>query len=49
VTPPTRRTRAPAGPPREPLWYKDAIFYEIRVGTFQDGDGDGIGDFRGLT
>jgi maltose alpha-D-glucosyltransferase/alpha-amylase len=34
---------------REPLWYKDAIFYEIRVGTFQDGDGDGIGDMRGLT
>jgi maltose alpha-D-glucosyltransferase / alpha-amylase len=30
-------------------WYKDAVFYELRVGTFQDSDGDGIGDFRGLT
>jgi maltose alpha-D-glucosyltransferase/alpha-amylase len=33
----------------EPLWYKDAIFYELRVGAFSDSDGDGIGDFRGLT
>ena len=30
------------------LWYRDAIFYELRVGAFQDSDGDGIGDFRGL-
>lgn len=49
MTPPARRSRAASGPPREPLWYRDAIFYEIRVGTFQDGNGDGIGDFRGLT
>jgi len=33
----------------EPLWYKDAIFYELRVGAFSDSDGDGVGDFRGLT
>jgi maltose alpha-D-glucosyltransferase/alpha-amylase len=33
----------------DPLWYKDAVFYELRVGAFQDGNGDGIGDFRGLT
>ncbi len=31
------------------LWYKDAVFYELHVRSFQDGDGDGIGDFRGLT
>jgi maltose alpha-D-glucosyltransferase / alpha-amylase len=31
-----------------PDWYKDAIFYEIRVRAFYDSDGDGIGDFRGL-
>ena len=31
------------------LWYKDAILYELHVKAFQDGDGDGIGDFRGLT
>jgi maltose alpha-D-glucosyltransferase / alpha-amylase len=31
------------------LWYKDAIVYCLDVGTFQDGDGDGYGDFRGLS
>jgi maltose alpha-D-glucosyltransferase / alpha-amylase len=32
----------------DPLWYKDAIVYELRVGAFHDSDNDGIGDFRGL-
>lgn len=34
---------------QKPLWYKDAIIYEVHVRTFQDSDGDGAGDFRGLT
>ena len=33
----------------DPLWYKDAIIYELHVRAFQDGDDDGIGDFKGLT
>ncbi len=33
----------------EPLWFKDAIIYELHVKAFQDSNGDGIGDFRGLT
>lgn len=33
---------------REPLWYKDAIFYEVHVRAFYDSNADGIGDFRGL-
>ena len=33
----------------EPLWYKDAIIYELRVRSFYDSNGDGIGDFPGLT
>jgi maltose alpha-D-glucosyltransferase / alpha-amylase len=33
----------------QPLWYKDAIFYEVRVRSFYDASGDGIGDFPGLT
>jgi maltose alpha-D-glucosyltransferase/alpha-amylase len=31
-----------------PPWYKDAVLYELRVASFRDGDGDGIGDFQGL-
>ena len=31
------------------LWYKDAIFYEVSPRAFKDGNGDGIGDFVGLT
>jgi maltose alpha-D-glucosyltransferase/alpha-amylase len=30
-------------------WYKDAIFYEVHVKAFADANGDGIGDFAGLT
>jgi trehalose synthase len=30
------------------VWWKNAIFYCLDVETFQDGDGDGIGDFSGL-
>jgi maltose alpha-D-glucosyltransferase/alpha-amylase len=33
----------------DPLWYKDAIIYEVHVRAFHDSVGDGIGDFRGLT
>jgi maltose alpha-D-glucosyltransferase/alpha-amylase len=33
----------------DPLWYKDAILYEVHVRAFADSDGDGMGDFRGLT
>lgn len=33
----------------QPPWYKDAIIYELHVKCFHDGDGDGIGDFKGLT
>ncbi len=33
----------------EPLWFKRAIFYEIHIRGFFDANGDGSGDFRGLT
>ena len=33
----------------DPLWFKTAMFYEIHLRGFYDGDGDGSGDFRGLT
>src|SRR6059036_2633552 len=33
----------------DPLWYKDAIIYELHVRAFYDSNDDGIGDFVGLT
>lgn len=33
----------------DPLWFKDAIFYEIRIRSFADSNADGIGDFVGAT
>ncbi|HEY8733051.1 MAG TPA: alpha-amylase family glycosyl hydrolase, partial [Puia sp.] len=36
------------GNPADPLWYKDAIIYELYIKAFKDGNGDGIGDFDGL-
>lgn len=33
----------------DPLWYKEAIIYELHVKAFYDSNGDGIGDFAGLT
>ena len=32
----------------DPLWYKDAIIYELHVRAFKDSNADGIGDFPGL-
>ena len=34
---------------KNPLWYKDAVIYELHVRAFCDGNADGIGDFIGLT
>ena len=28
-----------------PLWYKDAVFYQLHVKSFADSNADGIGDF----
>ncbi len=30
------------------LWYKNAIVYNLSVGTYMDANGDGVGDFQGL-
>ncbi|MFH0753457.1 MAG: maltose alpha-D-glucosyltransferase [Candidatus Omnitrophota bacterium] len=35
--------------PGQPVWYKDAIIYQLHVKTFYDSKDDGIGDFLGLT
>jgi maltose alpha-D-glucosyltransferase / alpha-amylase len=36
------------GSAADPLWYKDAIIYELHVRAFKDSNADGIGDFPGL-
>ncbi len=36
------------GSSSDPLWYKDAIIYEVHVRCFHDANNDGVGDFRGL-
>jgi maltose alpha-D-glucosyltransferase / alpha-amylase len=34
--------------PRDPQWYKHAVFYEVLIRGFYDSNGDGTGDLRGL-
>ncbi|HWA75406.1 MAG TPA: maltose alpha-D-glucosyltransferase [Polyangiaceae bacterium] len=33
---------------QDPLWFKDAVIYQLHVRSFCDSTADGIGDFRGL-
>ena len=44
---PMARSDAASGLPTE--WFKGAVFMEIYVRGYQDSNGDGIGDFKGLT
>jgi maltose alpha-D-glucosyltransferase / alpha-amylase len=32
----------------DPLWYKDAVVYQLHIKAFRDSNADGLGDFRGL-
>ena len=34
--------------PRDPFWYKRAVFYEVLIRGFKDSNGDGTGDINGL-
>jgi maltose alpha-D-glucosyltransferase/alpha-amylase len=45
-TPARRPAEAPGG---DQTWYRDAILYELHVRSFRDANGDGTGDFAGLT
>ena len=47
--PETKTIVRKAGSVTDPLWYKDAVIYEIHVKAFNDSNNDGIGDFQGLT
>ena len=45
---PATATPEPEGTEGFP-WWNDVVFYEIFVRSFNDSDGDGIGDFNGIT
>jgi maltose alpha-D-glucosyltransferase/alpha-amylase len=40
--------QAPNQPQGDPLWYKDAVIYQLHLKSFFDSDNDGIGDFSGV-
>lgn len=42
------RTSSPTPLTEDPLWYMDAVIYQLHVKSFFDGNNDGIGDFQGL-
>ena len=46
--PRTARRGKPSPLPDDPLWYKDAIIYQVHVKSFFDANNDGVGDFPGL-
>lgn len=48
-TPTVAPTAASTAAPTASTGWNDDVFYEIFVRSFQDSDGDGIGDFKGLT
>lgn len=33
---------------QDPLWYKDAVIYELHIKAFFDSDNNGVGDLAGL-
>jgi maltose alpha-D-glucosyltransferase/alpha-amylase len=43
------RSRRASRERSDPSWYKDAVIYELHIRSFFDANGDGIGDFKGLT
>ena len=43
------QTATPAPETESAQWWHDAVFYEIFVRSFNDSNGDGIGDFNGIT
>ena len=46
---PRPRAVAEAAAEPDPLWYKDAVIYQLHVKSFADSNNDGTGDFPGLT
>lgn len=48
LDPSTPRVTSPTPLTGDPLWYKDAVIYQLHVKSFFDSNNDGVGDFQGL-
>src|SRR4051812_10152199 len=44
----SEQSNPPSHQTTDPLWYKDAIIYQVHVKSYRDSNADGFGDFRGL-
>jgi maltose alpha-D-glucosyltransferase/alpha-amylase len=44
----TTSEKTPAPDSIENLWYKNSVIYTLDIEVFQDSDGDGVGDIKGL-
>ena len=42
------RTRRHSALPTSADWWRDAVFYQIYIRSFADGNGDGVGDLAGI-
>jgi alpha-glucosidase len=49
IPPTPSELRSAATPASDPTWYNHAVIYEIYPRSFQDSNGDGIGDLNGIT
>jgi maltose alpha-D-glucosyltransferase/alpha-amylase len=43
-----KKKKSETKPANDPLWYKDAVIYQLHVKSFFDANNDGVGDFQGL-
>lgn len=48
VTPPAPHDDVVEIRQHHPQWFQSAVFYELMVRTFQDSNGDGVGDLKGV-
>ncbi len=48
TTPVLSPPETPLAPLPDPLWFKDAVIYQLHLKSFFDANNDGVGDFQGL-